>query len=154
LGCYRIDSEEPREQGEERKHLATELVQQSKEQVQVEDIMNHQKSNIEEDEEDNPVEITWPSTGKKKEREKPTTPTTPSKQKELTLSLPHIHEGVKIMGNMLGCVNKFKYDDHDVTYMGKFLEFTQQVYMEIKRAIPSRDPIMGPKQWIPGLYNT
>jgi len=78
------------------------------------------------------VEITWPSTEKKKEREKPTTPRTPSKQKELTLSLPHIHEGVKITGDMLGCVNKVKYDYHDVTYMQKFLEFTRQVYMESK----------------------
>jgi hypothetical protein len=55
---------------------------------------------------------------------------------------------------MLGFVNKMKYDDHGVADMGKFPEFTQQVYMEIKGEGPLEDLILGPKQWIAGLYNT
>jgi hypothetical protein len=70
------------------------------------------------------------------------------------LSLSQILEGVKILDAMLGIVNKLKYVDHDVAYMGKFPEFTQQVYMEIKGEGPSRDPILELKQWITGIYNT
>jgi hypothetical protein len=47
---------------------------------------------------------------------------------------------------MLGFVNKLKYDDHDVVDMGNFPEFAEQVYMEIKGAGPSGDPILEPKQ--------
>jgi hypothetical protein len=55
---------------------------------------------------------------------------------------------------MLGCVNKLKYVDHDVADRGKFPEFAQQVYMESKGEGPSGDPILEPKEWIAGLYNT
>ena len=53
-----------------------------------------------------------------------------TKKKELTLSLPKIPEGVKVVGDMLGCVNKLKYVHHDVTHTEKFPNFAQQVYME------------------------
>jgi hypothetical protein len=36
----------------------------------------------------------------------------------------------------------------------KFLEFALQVYMESKGTISSGVPILEPKQWIAGLYNT
>jgi len=55
---------------------------------------------------------------------------------------------------MLGFVNKINYDDHDVVYMGNFPEFVQKVYMESKGEGPAGDPILEPKQWIGGLYNT
>jgi hypothetical protein len=55
---------------------------------------------------------------------------------------------------MLGFVNKINYDDHDVVYMGNFPEFVKKVYMESKGEGPAGDPILEPKQWIRGLYNT
>jgi glucose-6-phosphate isomerase len=55
---------------------------------------------------------------------------------------------------MLGCVNKMKYVEHYVTYMGKFPEFTLQIYMESKGPSPSGDPILEPKQWIMHGYIT
>jgi hypothetical protein len=100
------------------------------------------------------VEITGPSIGKNKTREKPVALKTLSKQKELPLSLSQILEGVKILDDMLGFVNKIKYDDHDFPYMGKFPKFVKHIYMESKGEGPSRDPILEPKQWIAGLYNT
>jgi len=54
---------------------------------------------------------------------------------------------------MLGCVNKLKYVDHNVTDRRKFPEFLQQVYMERKGEGPSGVPILELKQWIVGLYN-
>jgi hypothetical protein len=53
----------------------------------------------------------------------------------------------------LGCVEKLKYFDHDVTYRDKFHEFAPQVYMERKGTSSSRVPILEPKKWITGLYN-
>jgi glucose-6-phosphate isomerase len=70
------------------------------------------------------------------------------------LSQPQIHEGVKILYDMLGCMNKMKYVEHYVTYMGKFPKFMLQIYMESKGPGPSGDPILVPKQWIIWLYNT
>jgi hypothetical protein len=115
-------------------------------------LQNQQNSDTEEDEEEN--QEVRAINRKEETREKPVMPRTPSKQKELTLSLSQIPEGVKVVGDMLGCVNKLKYVDHDVADMGKFPEFVQQVYMESKGEGPSGDPILEPKQWIAGLYNT
>ena len=72
-------------------------------------------------------------------------PRTPRKQKELTLSLPQIPDGVKVVSDMLGYVNKLKYVDHDVENIGKFPDFAQQVYMESIGEGPSGDPILEPK---------
>jgi hypothetical protein len=93
--------------------------------VQVEDITNQKNSDNEEDEEQNHVEMVGPSTGKTDTREKHVTPRTPSKQKELTLSVPKIPEGVKVLDHMLGCVTKLKYVDNDVVYREKFPDFVQ-----------------------------
>ena len=68
--------------------------------------------------------------------------------------MSQISEGVKVLDDMLGCVNKLKYVDHDVPNKGKFHEFMQQVYMESKGEGAEGDPIMEPKNWIAGLYNT
>jgi hypothetical protein len=37
---------------------------------------------------------------------------------------------------------------------GGFLSFAPQIYMKSKGAVPSGDPILEPKEWIMGLYNT
>jgi hypothetical protein len=58
------------------KHLVVEQAQQEEEQVHVEDITNQQNTDIEEE---NQVEITRPSTGRKKTRENPVALTTPRK---------------------------------------------------------------------------
>jgi hypothetical protein len=59
-----------------------------------------------------------------------------------------------ILPDILGCVEKLKYFDHDVTDKDKFPEFVPQVYMERKGTSSSGVPILEPKQWITGLYNT
>jgi hypothetical protein len=55
---------------------------------------------------------------------------------------------------MLGCVDKLKYADHDITDRDNFHEFAPHVYMERKGTTPSGVPILEPKQWIVGLDNT
>jgi hypothetical protein len=49
---------------------------------------------------------------------------TPNKHKELTLSFPKIMDGVKIVGDLLGYVNKLRYYYDDVKDMEKFPEFS------------------------------
>jgi hypothetical protein len=86
----KTESDEPRKQVEKVQHLVVEKVQQSEEQVQVEEITNQHNTKIEQEqdnEEDNQVEITGPLTRKKKTREKPAALKTPRMQKEITLSL-------------------------------------------------------------------
>jgi hypothetical protein len=61
---------------------------------------------------------------------------------------------VTILPNILGCVEKLRYADHDVADRDKFPEFEPQVYMERKGISVSGVPILEPKQWITGLYNT
>jgi len=46
-----------------------------------------------------------------------------TEQAEGTNTVPQIHEGVKVDGEMLGCVKKLKYDDHDVADTIKFPDF-------------------------------
>jgi hypothetical protein len=94
-----------------------------------------------------------PSLGQKRTRENPAMPRTPSKEKELTLSLPKIMDGVRIVGDMLGYINKLRCYDHDVKNMEKNHEFVSQVYMERKEEGPSGAPILEPKSWIAELYN-
>jgi hypothetical protein len=61
---------------------------------------------------------------------------------------------VTILPNILGCVEKLRYADHDVADRDKFIEFEPQVYMERKGISVSGVPILEPKKWITGLYNT
>jgi hypothetical protein len=130
-------------------HRVAEPVQQS-EEVKVEDIIGQQDSDIEEEEEENQEEVAGPSIGHKRTREKCVAPRTPTKHKDLTLSLQKILDGVRIVGDMLGYVNKLRYSNHDVKDMEKFPKFAQQGYMERKGEVPSGDPILEPKQWIAG----
>jgi hypothetical protein len=61
------------------------------------------------------------------------------------LTLPRIPKGVTILPDILGCVEKLKYFDHDVTDRGNFPKFSPQVYMERKGTILSGVPILEPK---------
>jgi hypothetical protein len=70
------------------------------------------------------------------------------------LSLPQIPESIIVVEDMLGFVPKLKYADHDITEVAKFLELAQEIYMERKGISSLGVPILEPKQWITGLYNT
>jgi hypothetical protein len=61
---------------------------------------------------------------------------------------------VCITANLLGCVEKLGYSDHDVTDTDKFLEFSKQVYLENMGIGPFGEPILQPKQWDVELANT
>jgi hypothetical protein len=78
----------------------------------------------------------------------------PHKHPEVSIVLPCIPEGVQATAGLLGCIDKLRYADHDVSDTGKFPEFMQQVYMEILGTGPLGDPVLQPKQWIAGLFNT
>ena len=54
------------------------------------------------------------------------------KQLEVMITLPCILEGVTIVPNIVGCVEKIRYSGHDVTDKDKFQELDPQVYMERK----------------------
>ena len=54
------------------------------------------------------------------------------KQLEVMVTLPCILEGVTVLCNIVGCVEKIRYSCHDVTDKEKFQELDLQVYMEIK----------------------
>jgi len=54
----------------------------------------------------------------------------PCQQDATTIVLPHIPEGVRVTDNMLGCVEKIGYSNHDVTDMEKFLEFEKRFYLD------------------------
>jgi hypothetical protein len=75
-------------------------------------------------------------------------------QAEVTLVMPKIPEGVQIDDEMVGGVNTMKYSDHDVADTIKFLDLSQQNYMESRGEGPSGAPLLEPAQWILGLYNT
>jgi hypothetical protein len=47
-----------------------------------------------------------------------------------------------------------RYSYHDVSDRDNFHEFVPQFYMERKGTSSSGVPILEPKQWIVGLYNT
>jgi hypothetical protein len=78
----------------------------------------------------------------------------PCRHPDATIVLPHIPEGVQVMPNLLGCVERLRYSDHDVVDAGKFPEFVQQVYLDSIGTCPFGDPILQPKQWAAGLANT
>jgi len=46
------------------------------------------------------------------------------------ITLPHLIDVVVAVEDMLGKMPKLNYVDHDITYTTKFLEFSQEVYME------------------------
>jgi hypothetical protein len=54
---------------------------------------------------------------------------------------------------LLGCVEKLRYADHDVSDTEKLPEFAQQVYMESRGIRPFGDPMMQPKKWVASLAN-
>jgi hypothetical protein len=78
----------------------------------------------------------------------------PRRQAATTIVLPCILEGVRIMANLLGCMEKLWYSDHDVTDMDKFPEFAKKVYLDTVGIGPFDEPIVQPKQWAAGLANT
>jgi len=47
-----------------------------------------------------------------------------------------------------------RYADHDLKDIEKISNIVQQVYMERKRVNVTGIPILEPKKWITGLYNT
>jgi hypothetical protein len=76
------------------------------------------------------------------------------RQATTTIVLSCIPEGLHTMPNLLGCVEKLCYLDHDVADMDKFLEFAIQFYLENVGIGPFDDPIFQPKQWAARLANT
>jgi hypothetical protein len=58
-----------------------------------------------------------------------------------------------ILPDILGCVEKMRYSDHDVIDREHFPEFMPQVYMERKVTSSSGIPILEPKYLIAKLYN-
>jgi hypothetical protein len=78
----------------------------------------------------------------------------PRKQPDASIILPCIPEGVQATPSLLGCIERLRYTDHDVSDTNKFPEFVQQVYMESLGTGPLGDPILQPKQWVTGLENT
>jgi hypothetical protein len=59
--------------------------------------------------------------------------------------MPHIPNSVIIVEDMMGCVPKLWYVDHDVTNISKFLELAHEVYMENKGSTSKVISIMEPK---------
>ena len=70
------------------------------------------------------------------------------------ITLPRIPEGVIVLPNIVGCVEKLQYSGHYVVDKDKFQELDPQVYLEIKGIIVTGVLIIEQKQWIIGLYNT
>jgi hypothetical protein len=67
----------------------------------------------------------------------------------MEIMLPHIPDAVVVVEDMLGKVVKLNYVDHEVTYMTKFPDLVQEIYLESKgEAGPSRKPNLEPAQWI------
>jgi len=78
----------------------------------------------------------------------------PRKQPDTSIVLPCIPEGVPATPTLLGCIERLRYADHDVSDTKKFLEFVQQVYIESLGTWPFGDPILHPKKWAEKLENT
>ena len=51
------------------------------------------------------------------------------KQPEVTITLPRIPEGVIVVPNIIGCVEKLRYLERDVVDKDKFHELYPQIYM-------------------------
>jgi hypothetical protein len=62
-----------------------------------------------------------------------------------TIVFPHILEGVHVVGNLLGHVEKLWYSYHDVIEIEKFLEFSKKVYLDIVGLGPFGEPINQPR---------
>jgi hypothetical protein len=62
---------------------------------------------------------------------------------------------VVTVDDMLGKVPKLGYSDHDLCDVTKFPDFPEETYLENTGEIgPLGKSIMGPTQWITGLYNS
>jgi hypothetical protein len=70
------------------------------------------------------------------------------------MSVPHIPDSIIVLEDMMGCVPKLKYADHDVTEVETFPELAQEFYMENTGLTSKGILIMEPKQWITRLYNS
>ena len=70
------------------------------------------------------------------------------------ITLPCIPEGVIVLLDIVGCVEKLGYSSHYAVDKDKFQELDPQVYLEIKGIIVTGVLIIEQKQWIIGLYNT
>jgi hypothetical protein len=66
----------------------------------------------------------------------------------------HIPEGVCTTPNLLGCMQKLWYSNHNVADMDKLPEFARKVYLDSVGTGPFGDPILQPKQWETRLANT
>jgi hypothetical protein len=62
--------------------------------------------------------------------------------------LQSIPTGVHVLPDLLGCVDKLLYADHDVKDRENFQELKQQVYMERRGINVTEIPILEHKQWI------
>jgi hypothetical protein len=58
------------------------------------------------------------------------------------------------MPNLLGCMEKLQYLDHNVTDVDIFPEFVRQVYLDNVGTGPFGNPIFQLKLWVAGLANT
>jgi hypothetical protein len=74
-------------------------------------------------------------------------PRSPRKHAATTTILPCILEGVCIIGNMLGHVEKLRYSDYDVIDMENLPEFSKKVYLQIVGIGPFGEP----SQWAVGV---
>jgi len=120
--------------------------------VQVEYVIGKPKSDMEEEEESHQEVGT--STATENKRGKQPIQRSLRKKEEVAITLPCIQEGVTILPNILGCVEKLRYAYHDGTNRDKFHEFEPHVYMERKWISVIGVPILEPKWWITCLYNT
>jgi hypothetical protein len=73
----------------------------------------------------------------------------PCRQDATTIVLPHIPEGVQATPNLLGCMERLRYSDHDVADVDKFPEFARQVYLDSVGTGPFGDPILQPNNGQP-----
>jgi hypothetical protein len=73
---------------------------------------------------------------------------------DVSIVLPRIPEGVQTTPTLMGCVVKLKYSGHDMADDGKFLDFSQQVYLDSIGTCPFGDPISQPNPWTDVLANT
>ena len=69
----------------------------------------------------------------------------PCRKVVTTIVLPCILEGVRVVANLLGHVEKLWYSDHDVTDMDKFPEFAKKFYLDTVGIGPFGEPIVQPK---------
>jgi hypothetical protein len=87
-------------------------------------------------------------------KDKKMVPRSPCKQTAAKIVLLCIPEGVHVLANLLGYVEKLRYSYHYVMNTDKFLEFAKQVYLQIVGIGPFGELIHQPLQWAAGLDKT